>query len=260
MSGNYLLYSNGITNKFSTYSVAHVTTGGITVATATVTSGGAFVDNGTAGSVFAAYLDLWERLNDGQVGIIPSLTTTQISALSNIDDGVQVIDSTLNRLDVCIGGSFSSAGGTTGTSTNTVAYGSMYENNSSGSVTDSTAHTWITAGVGVVDSDGIITFSDNSGGDRLVVGTGGAGDYEVMFAASFTNAGGKDVTGTIYKNGVATTIIDVIEGDSSKQRNIMSYGILTLAVNDYITLHLVSATASDLVDIYHCHLIIEQLS
>lgn len=142
----------------------------------------------------------------------------------------------------------------------TLAYGSMYENNSSGSATDSTAHTWITAGVGKLDSDGVITFSDNSGGDRLVVGTDGAGDYEVQFAASFTNAGGKDVTGTVYKNGVATTIIDVIEGDSNKQRNILSYGILTLAAADYITLHLVSETASDLVDIYHCHLIIEQLS
>lgn len=106
MAGDYNLYAKGILNKYSTYSVAHVTSGGVTVATATITSGGAYVNrSGQNGSVYAAYRDLWERLNDGQIGLIPSLTTTEISALS-VDDGTPVIDSTTSKLCTCIGGSF----------------------------------------------------------------------------------------------------------------------------------------------------------
>ncbi len=105
MAGDYNLYAKGILNKFSTYSVAHVTTGGVVVATATVTIGGAYVNrSGQCGDAYNAYKDLWERLNDGQIGLIPSLTTTEIAALT-IDDGTPVIDKTTSKLCTCIGGS-----------------------------------------------------------------------------------------------------------------------------------------------------------
>lgn len=118
MAGNYNLYAKGILNQFSTYSVAHVTTGAITVATATVTAGGAYVnDSGKCGGLYTAYKVLWARLNDGQTDLITPLTTTEIDALSGIDDGVQVIDKTLGRMKICVGGIFKSPS----TETNTIA-------------------------------------------------------------------------------------------------------------------------------------------
>ncbi len=111
MSGNYLLYKYGIENQFSTYTASHVTTGSTTIATATVTIGGAFVaQSSVSGSIYSSYADLWERLNDGQVNLTPQLTTTEIGTLTEVSDGVQVIDKTLGRLDVCIDSAFVGAG------------------------------------------------------------------------------------------------------------------------------------------------------
>lgn len=107
MAGDYNLYAKGILNQFSTYSVAHVTTGAVTIATATITIGGAFVaQSSDSGSVYAAYRDLWERLNDGQVGLLPPLTTTEKDALTGVSDGVGLVDITRGRIEVRVGGVF----------------------------------------------------------------------------------------------------------------------------------------------------------
>lgn len=115
MTENYIIYQKGIPNQFPLLSISHVTTGGITVATAIVIAGGAFkAKSGPNGSVYSAYRDLWERLNDGQIGLTPSLTAAEIGTLSDIDDGVQIINKTTGREEICIGGIFTNTSGEAG--------------------------------------------------------------------------------------------------------------------------------------------------
>lgn len=252
MSGDFNLYFKGILNQFPLYSVAHVTTGSVTVATATITIGGAYVNRSAkSGSVYAAYLDLWERLNDGQVGLIPSLTTAEIALLTSVNDGVPVIDKTLGRLDICIAGAFAAAGGTTNPSVSN--YAALYENNLNGSAMESTSKLWNSALVGVVASAVGMTLASDSTSSRATITT--AGDKHVAMFASFTNAGGNLTTATIMKNGVATTLTVAIQGDSGKHRELVINGVLSsLAINDILTLKIVSATPSDVIKVYQCHL------
>lgn len=260
MAGDFNLYAKGILNQFPTYSVAHVTTGSITVATATITIGGAYVNRSAkSGSVYAAYKDLWERVNSGQLGLVPSLTTVEIAALTGIDDGVQVIDKTLKRLNVCLAGAFQSGAGV-GTM-KPAAFGEMVEDNSGGSSINTTSKLWDTASVGELDGNGIITYLNTANGDELKVGAGGAGTYQVHFSCTFTNAGGNVTECGIHKNGAQVgKMEDTHSGDSAEHRDLRGSGFLVLADNDLITLHVISATPSDVITVYHCHITIQRMT
>ena len=258
MAGDYNLYAKGCTNLSTVTSVSHVTIGSVTIATADMVTG-SDIKSTEAGSVYAAYKDLWERVNDGQTGLIPSLTTTEIAALSGIDDGVQVINKTLGRLDVCTGSAFVSAAGAG--IMKPAAYGSMYENNSSGSAMNSSTKQWITASAGKFDSNSLITFLNHADGDRIVVGTGGAGDYIIIASCGQTNGGNNQSIMTVHKNGTdLTELQDDQNSNTTFHRPLVANGILTLADNDYLTLHIVSATPADIIKVHNCHLTIQRTS
>lgn len=260
MSGNYRIYRDGIKNQFPTYSVSHETVGSRTIATAKLTTGGAFVNNsGPVGDVYTAYRILWERLNDGQTGLIPSLTTTEIGELTGVDDGVQVIDKTLRRVATCVGGAFQNPAGA-GTM-KPVAFGEMVEDSASGSKINTSSKLWDTASAGDLDPNGLITFLNTPNGDELKVGVGGAGTYQVHFSCTFTNAGGKLTKAGIHKNGTQVgKMEDVHQGDSSEKRDLRGAGFLALADNDLITLHVESETASDEITVYHCHITMQRMT
>lgn len=247
---DYNLYAKGILNQFPTYSLSHATTGSLTIATATVTSGGAFVNSsGPSGSIFSAYKELWDRLNDGQVGLIPSLTMAEIGALTGIPDGVQVINITMGRLDVCIEGVFSSASGPIPDALST--YGSMLENNTSGSAMNTTTHRWITASLGHQPAG--MTFSKDSTGDKFTVATGGMGTRHVSFGISFTNNGSKDTTASILIDGVKSIVSETVRGHNSQKRALAIGDSLWLSTGSVLTLEIVSETVTDIVKVYQCH-------
>ena len=143
-----------------------------------------------------------------------------------------------------------------------VAYGSMYEDSANGSAMNPVTKQWITAIAGVFDENGLITFLNDSQGDRLVVGEDGAGDYMVIASCGQTNSGNNKTTMTIQINGVDSTVIkDDQDANSTRHRAIVANGILTLATNDYMTMHLVDPdTPSNEIKVFDCHLTIQRMS
>ncbi len=141
------------------------------------------------------------------------------------------------------------------------AFGEMVEDNSAGSNINTTTKLWDTANVGELDPNGIVTYLNTANGDELKIGTGGAGTYQIHFSCTFTNAGGNLTKAGIHKNG---TQVDKLEdshaGDSAAQRDLRGSGFLVLADNDLITLHVISATPSDLVKIYHGHITLNRIT
>jgi len=142
------------------------------------------------------------------------------------------------------------------------AYGSMYENNGSGS-TLSNADTykgWTTATAGVFDAGSLVSYKNNGVADRLVIEAGGAGDYKVSFNASFTNEGGNLTTAAIHINGTEQgSIMAATYGDSSKQSALNASDILTLADDSYVDLR-VKSTASDDLGLYQVNVNVERVS
>lgn len=185
-------------------------------------------------------------------------TTTQRDALTSIDQGTQIYNITTARDEVYTGTTWTSAAGAGVMSP--VAFGDIFEDSETGTVMNSTTKTWVGATLRKVDSNGIVTFADNSTGDRLVIGTGGAGDYEIEMKCDQTNAGGNVSKMTLQVNGVDTTISDEHASDSGDHRQLSAHGILTLADNDFLVMHVVSSTASDVVTGFHVSLTIKRLS
>jgi len=105
MPGDFNLYKKGCNNLTTVTSTSHITTGATTVATADMVTG-PDIKSGQNGSIYSSYLDLWERLNDGQTNVTPTLTTTEIEALSDVDDGVEVINKTRSRVEIVVDGVF----------------------------------------------------------------------------------------------------------------------------------------------------------
>ncbi len=109
------LWKLGITNQFSTYTAAVVQTGSTYLATATITIGGALVaKSAIAGSKYAAYRDLFQRVHEGQEELLPKLTTTQRDALSSVQDGRTILNITTGRIECCLSGSWVNSGGEVG--------------------------------------------------------------------------------------------------------------------------------------------------
>lgn len=202
-----------------------------------------------------AYKSIMINVLEGYNPSIFLSTTSERDALTlaSIPLYIAIWNIDTDRMECFDGAVFTSASGATIIGAG--SYGAMFENKTNGrtlSTITSTLKGWTTATEGVVDTATIVTFSDNSTADRLVVGAGGAGDYHIAFSSSFTNSGGNTTTAAIYLNDVEqVSIKDTSESDSSKHRNLVSSGILTLAVNDYIDLRY-GCESGDAVKIYQC--------
>ncbi|MCP4984842.1 MAG: hypothetical protein GY928_01895 [Colwellia sp.] len=130
-----------------------------------------------------------------------------------------------------------------------MAYGSMYENNGSGSTISNTSSFkgWVTATAGQTDVNGFVAFESNATADRLNINQDG--DYYVTFSTSFTNDGGNVTTASVFIDGVETDLSSSRQGDSGEIRTMGNSFILSLSSGEYIDLRFES-TSSDDVDIY----------
>jgi len=142
-----------------------------------------------------------------------------------------------------------------------MSFGEMIEDNPAGSPVNSTTENWITASAGLLDSNSLVTFSDQATGDRLVIETGASGIYFVNFTTNFTNDGGNETTATIHVNDVEQTNLKAVHpGDSSSKNNLSGAGFLSLSDADFITFNVVSSTPSDVVELFQCNVNIQRMS
>lgn len=254
---DYNIWKNGITHSFSPTSLTDSSEGVGFIATAIISS--VTTSSRWQMSLWDAYLDLYENLNGGYRPT-PKSTTVESSALTGILDGTLILDVTLNRFDVCNSGVFQSSAGIGVMSPS--AYGNMLENSSVGSAMDTTTKQWITASSGIFDSSGFITFENNTSGDRIVVGTGGDGDYMIVASCGHTNSGSNETTMTLRINDIDTTIVKEDKNASSvNHRSLISNGILTLNEADYLTMHISdTVTPSNVINVFDCNLTIQRIS
>ncbi len=127
-----------------------------------------------------------------------------------------------------------------------MAYGSMFENNSSGS-TISNAGTfkgWVTAGAGRSDENGFVAFESNATADRLNINQDG--DYLVSFSTSFTNDGGNVTSASVFIDGVESDLRSSRQGDSGEIRTMGGSLILELSSGEYIDLRFESTSSDDI--------------
>ncbi len=254
---DYNLWKNGITHAFSPTTLTDAAEGSGFVATAVISS--VTTNSDWKMSQWDAYLDLYEKLHDGQRPT-PKSTTTEASALSGVLDGTPILNITTNRFEICNNAAFQNSAGI-GTMS-PAAYGNMFEDSSTGSAMNSTTKQWITASGGIFDGNSLITFSDNSLGDRLVVGTGGAGAYMVVASCGQTNSGSNRTRMNLHVNDVGSIVIkDDQNASSVNHRALVANGIVTLADADYLTLHIADPdTPANVISVFDCHLTIQRIS
>ena len=191
--------------------------------------------------------------------IIPSVTTTQRNAATGVSAGYPIYNQTEGRIECYNGSSWPSSAGA-GTML-PVAFGEMVEDNSSGSSINTTTKLWDTASVGELDPNGLITFVNGTNEDYLLVGTGGAGTYQLHFSITGTNAGGNEVVAGIHLNDVEVDKMrDTHDWDSAEKRDLRGQGFLELVDADKIKLHVVSSTASDVVTVFHAHITMKRMT
>lgn len=142
--------------------------------------------------------------------------------------------------------------------TESIAFGSMQEDNPSGTTIAATTSYvgWVSASVGEVDANGLVTFSNNATADRLVISDSGEGTYLVSFSVCFTNAGGNLTTMALHKNDVEQVNLKAAAvGDSSQIRAASTINFITVEEGDYLDLR-IKSTASDNVDVYNISLVV----
>lgn len=201
------------------------------------------------------------RLNilEGQDPLFIS-TSAERNALVNVEDGTTIYNTNTKRVESYEDNNWAGAGGS-GIMSDT-AYGSMFEDSSTGSAMNSTTKQWITANSGVFDGNGLITFLNDADGDRLVVGEDGSGDYIVVASCGQTNSGSNRTTMNVHINGVDSSVVkDDQNASDTNHRALVANGILTLADDDYLTMHIVDPdTASNEIKVFDCHLTIQRIS
>jgi hypothetical protein len=113
---------------------------------------------------------------------------------------------------------------------------------------------WVSASAGNLSS--YITFESNAGGDRLVVGPGGAGSYSVDLSVSFSGSNNIQVEGAVFINNVEQEVIRPHRKlSSSGDLGSMSAGnMVSLSSGDYIDVRFNSNTSSTSINIFYCSL------
>jgi len=250
------IWRSDIINRFAPSSLTDSQTEDGIVATSVISA--VTTNSGMKLSLSDAYEDLRGKLLEGEVRPLLMLTTTQRDALTSVTDGIHILNITIDRIEF-----FDDGGGGTwlGADESKRTFGDMFEDNSGGSsISVSTSYAgWVTATVGTLGVNGLVTFVNNGTADRLTVGTGGAGKYRAGFHANVTNSGGKLTTGAIHVNDVEQTNVKMsLPGDSSKAVNLSGGGIITLTDNDFVDLRFKSED-TDTVDVFQVNLNIERL-
>jgi len=250
---DYNLWKNDIENRNPTYSVSHVAVGSGFKVKVVETIGGAVVIEGAfTMTLWNAYKSLRLTLLGGE-NLIPLSTTVQRDALGTILDGTRMWNKDLKRLEICSDGgtAWFSAGGFGLVAP--AAYGEMNMNETNGDPVDASSHNVTSFSPGILDTNSLVTFSDNSTGDRLVIGVGGAGLFDMQYNCNFTNDGGEETVSSIFRNGnELLKTMDTRAGDSSDVRGLRGSVFQILNENDYLTMNIVSEEVSDRIETYQC--------
>lgn len=253
------IYVNDLMHRFPGYSFTETPKGDLVTV--------AFLNGALAEVAAATTLDLVAAYDHIRFNVLGSRNPIFISTAVERDaldvnflaSGVLLWNTDDKVVDFLnMAGNWLSTGGVIGVK----AYGGMVEDSVLGSTINNAANYkgWKSASAGVLNSSGLIAFLNNGTADRLVVGAGGAGDYEVSFDASFTNSGSKNTTGTIHVNGSpADDIMAEVEGDSSKLRIVTKSGLITLEDDDYLDLRFKSEDNDD-ITIYQTEVSLNRIS
>lgn len=237
MAQDHLYWKNGINNEFSPTSLTDTADGSGYIATVIISS--VTTNSSWHMSQYAAYKDLFERLHQGQINVLPWHTTTEKNALTNVYDGVQVLDITLGRVDVCFGSSFISSAGDGMAQAS--AFGEMEEVDDAGFTIPAI---WINASEDVIDANGNITFvSDDTNGDYLLVGTDGGGTYRIEFLSILISSTGNPVTVQVTQNGTGLSKLkETLNTSTSEYKSFDDWEDMVLVAGDKLRLiHTISS-------------------
>jgi hypothetical protein len=144
------------------------------------------------------------------------------------------------------------------------AYGSMYEDNDSGSsITVTTAGTfygWTTATTGEVDGTHV-TFTGDATADRMTVATSGIGKYLVNAQISFGGTLSATVQCSIFKDGTELPNCSFTRklGTGGDVGSASITGFVDVTSAGYLDLRFTSDGNGDSVDIYKCSLNIHRI-
>lgn len=140
-------------------------------------------------------------------------------------------------------------------------YGDLLENNPTGTTYSGTAiEGWTSASSGTLAGTDYMTFSDNAGGDRLVVGQYGGGVYIVSLSIQWgVGLKTSENFAIIYINETPTQLSMGRPVDQNNNNVTLAYtGIISLSADDYVTVRL-DTTNTDLT-IYQCFLTLNRIS
>lgn len=146
------------------------------------------------------------------------------------------------------------------------SYANMYEYNSGGTVLTMTSadvyYGWKTAGQAYAAGSSYIQFSDNATADRLLVGTSGAGIYDVNFNLSFGGTANVLIRGAVHLNGTAQDNLRFRRklGDAGDEGSAGFHGQISMVSGDYLDVRLSADNAASVVNIYCCGLAVERIS
>lgn len=241
MAQDYNLWVNDITHRFSPTSLTDSLDGSIYTATAVISS--VTTNSAPKMSQWDAYFDLRSKLLEmseiESLSVLPKGTTTELSALSGIIDGLSVLNITEGRIEICNDSAFQSAAGVGMASAS--AFGEMEEILEAGFTIGST---WIAASEDVVDANGNVTFvSDDTNGDYLLIGADGAGTYRLEFLSVLISSTGNPVTVQVHQNGTALPKLKSTENTSTTDyAHLEDWEDMALAAGDKLTLvHTISS-------------------
>lgn len=133
----------------------------------------------------------------------------------------------------------------------------MYENSVSSNTTidltnKNVYYGWKNAIKGLGTGDTYISYSDNATADRLVAKEDGIGAYRVSVSVSFGAASNTQITGVVYKNGVAQSNLTFTSNINNTNDIIPANisGTINLTTNDYLDLRFTSDKNSNVLKIY----------
>lgn len=129
------------------------------------------------------------------------------------------------------------------------AYGEAYEFNETGSTITVTTgasptgtfYQWVTGAAGLVDG---VNVTWNSTNKQLVIGTNGAGIYEIHFMAAVNPTGNREVQCAIHINGAASTKLrcDIQGTTSGDGMTVNIHGLASLSAADVVDVRFSSDT------------------
>ncbi len=107
----------------------------------------------------------------------------------------------------------------------------------------------------------LVAFANNAAGDRLVIGVGGAGVYQVDCYITFSGTTGHTLNFAIHKNGTIQN--NLICGKTTTGTGMVTVsvtGLLSMVVTDYIDVRVKCNVGNHSITLYYCNTVIKRVS